>query len=156
MNGPKKGPLRYGDIISLCITDGPAYSGFLSTLGNIDSRVVVRPQAAEEGRSGRIPNKFRDCLFQVCPMNRYLAQRQYAKFRQQMAHNVAAADGSNSAHHKQLKVAADMYVRAARGAASRYVAVRVVLLGVELFPVCSCCCMGLCRLPILTRFHRPQ
>lgn len=110
MNGPKKGPLRYGDVISLCITDGPEYSGFLSTLGNIDSRVVVRPQIEAESRAGHIPKKFRDCLFQVCPMNRYLAQRQYAKHRQQAAQNGAGVKhgGEQSALHKQLRVAADM------------------------------------------------
>ena len=63
-----EGPLRFGDVVSL-----HSPQGFLATLGNVDARVVVKPM---EGNTNRPPNKFRDCLFEVCPTNRYMAWEQ--------------------------------------------------------------------------------
>ncbi|KNC79861.1 hypothetical protein SARC_07768, partial [Sphaeroforma arctica JP610] len=53
-------------------------TGFMSNLGLIDNRCVVRAFYGNPDQ-GHLPNKFRDCLFKVCPANRYSAQQKFAK-----------------------------------------------------------------------------
>ncbi|KAH7730960.1 cation channel family protein [Aphelenchoides avenae] len=69
--------LRIGDVVSLFALDSlnsNKHEGFLSTLGLVDDRCIVEEK---NGTLQSPPKTYRDCLFRLCPVNRYAAQRQY-------------------------------------------------------------------------------
>jgi len=68
-------------------------SGFISTLGLVDDRVVVQPAS---GNLDNPPVRFRDCMFRILPQSRYNARKQHWRSLQTSQTKFKDSDHSNS------------------------------------------------------------
>ncbi|KAJ3602869.1 hypothetical protein NHX12_030614 [Muraenolepis orangiensis] len=73
----------------------------------VDDRCVVQP---DTGDLNNPPKKFRDCLFKLCPMNRYSAQKQFWKAAKPGGNSTTDTVLLNKLHHALLHLKSNKYL----------------------------------------------